>query len=150
MTVTMLLNSSAPFCWVVPAAAAAAGVGAGVGVVTRAAPLVVLLPARLAAVVWPVMSWVMRVATSAALAWRRKTTSVFVFGSELVSSCSISLSKKSCWSADPMRITRLVRSSAVKLVPVLRRNGEAPAAAGVRRRAVSLLTRSTAIACLSE
>ena len=44
-------------------------------------------------------------------------------------------------------MTRLVRSSAVKLVPVERRKGAAPLAAGVRRRVVSLFTISVAMAC---
>ncbi|MFM8903818.1 MAG: secretin N-terminal domain-containing protein, partial [Verrucomicrobiota bacterium] len=52
------------------------------------------------------------------------------------------LSKKECWSAEPISTTRLVRSSAVKLVPVLRRKGAPPEVVGVRRSAVSLFTTS--------
>ena len=77
-------------------------------------------------------------------------TSVFVFGLDFWSSVSISLSKKSCWSAEPISSTRLVRSSARKVVPVLRRKGAPPeATAGVRSIAVSFVTRSAAIAFLS-
>ena len=77
-------------------------------------------------------------------------TSVFVFGLDFWSSVSISLSKKSCWSAEPMSSTRLVRSSARKVVPVLRRKGAPPeTVAGERSIDVSLLTMSVAIAFLS-
>ena len=63
-TVRLLLNSSAPICEVVaPAAAAAVGTAAtGVGVRLTVA-LRTLLPARAAAVVWPVTSEVTSVAT---------------------------------------------------------------------------------------
>ena len=96
MTVTIVLNSSAPFCWE-PAAAAPVAVAAGVGVVTRLVPVVERPPLAVeAARVWPVMSCVSSEAVSVALAWRRKTTSVFVLGSEVASRDSINLSKNGC------------------------------------------------------
>ncbi len=45
---------------------------------------------------------------------------------------------------------RFVRSSAVKLVPVLKRKGAPPVAAGVRSKAVNLLTKSVATAFVKE
>ena len=153
-TVRLLLNSSAPICEAPAAAAAAAaeeeeeevvGTGVRLSVVLRTE-----LPARAAAVVWPVTREVTKVATCWASAWRRKMTSVFVFGLDFWSRVSISLSKKSCWSAEPMSSTRLVRSSARKVVPVLRRKGAPPeTVAGERSSDVSLLTMSVAIAFLS-
>ena len=145
-TVRLLLNSSAPICG---APGAAAAVGAGVGVRLRVV-LRIVLPARAAAVVWPVTREVTSVATCCASAWRRKITSVFVFGLDFWSSVSIRLSKNVCWSAEPMSRTRLVRSSARKVVPVLRRNGAPPeTVAGERSIELSLLTMSVAIAFLS-
>ena len=142
----MLLNSSAPI-WAGPAAAAAVGVGVGARLTVAVRTV---LPARAAAVVWPVTSEVTKVATCWASAWRRKMTSVFVFGLDFWSRVSMSLSKKSCWSAEPMRRTRLVRSSARKMVPVLRRKGAPPeTVAGERSIELSLLTMSVAIAFLS-
>ena len=96
MTVTIVLNSSAPFCWE-PAAEAAVAGAAGVGVVTRLVPVVVRPPLAVeAARVCPVISCVSSEAVSVALAWRRKTTSVFVLGSEVASRDSINLSKNGC------------------------------------------------------
>ena len=147
-TVSIWLNSLAPDCWVVVAAVAPGAVGVGVGTGVRVSAVREPPEARWAAVVWPVTSCVMRVATSCAVALRRKMTSVRVLGSLLASSVLMRLSKKGCWSAEPIRTTRLVRSSAVKLVPVLSRNGAPPEVVGVRRSAVSLFTTSVAIAAL--
>ena len=73
MTVTIVLNSSAPFCCepvaAAPVAAAPVAATGAKGVVTRLVPLVVRPPLAVeAALVWPVISCVSNVAVSVALA----------------------------------------------------------------------------------